>query len=204
MKKVNEREEKPYNQCIDCTYIGKSCDGPNFLAMSIDRWCEWCHIRKEYLNWTNAKIAELSGISKISVDRVMSGNVKDLRITTMQAITKALVNGSWGKYPCAGVTAQVKDCNPRECKHLQSAVDDEKKKAMHLNEEIETLKHQIDVKDIQIANCSKLIETRGQFMKRKDANIAFLSVLLFIFIFVIIGALLVDKFNPEIGFFWHK
>lgn len=202
MKKVNEREEKPYNQCIDCTYIGKSCDGPNFLAMSVDRWCEWCHLRKEYLDWTNAKIAELSGISKISVDRVMSGNVKDLRISTMQAITKALVNGSWGKYPCAGAAGHLDNCDPTKCEHLKNALAEEQKKTRHLKEEIEQLHHQVDVKDIQIANCSKLIETRGNFMKRKDAFIAFLTVMLFIFTFIIIGALVVDKFNPDIGFFW--
>ena len=93
-------EEKPYNMCIACDLIGINCDGPNFLSMEIDRWCEWCRIRKEYLGWTNQRVADLADISKISVDRIMAGKVADLRISTMQAITRALVNGSWGKHPC--------------------------------------------------------------------------------------------------------
>ena len=31
----------------------------------------------------------------------MAGKAADVRISTMQAITRALVNGSWGKHPCA-------------------------------------------------------------------------------------------------------
>lgn len=105
-------EEKPYNQCLNCRYIGKHCDGPNFLAMSMPRICEWCRLRKEYLHaqnpkWTNAYVAELAQISKISVDRFLSGAVDDIKLSTIAKIVRVLVTkaevtvGSWGKYPCA-------------------------------------------------------------------------------------------------------
>ena len=77
-------EEKPYNICISCPKIGQTCDGPNFLAMSVDRWCEWCHLRRDHLKWKNQTIADKAGVSKMSIDRIMAGDVKDLRITTMQ------------------------------------------------------------------------------------------------------------------------
>ena len=73
---MNDREN-PYLKCITYEFLGKSCDGPNFLAMTTDQFCEWCKLRKEYLGWTNSKIADLAEISKISVDRVISGNAKD-------------------------------------------------------------------------------------------------------------------------------
>ena len=98
---LKDFEEKPYNTCINCIHIGKQCDGPNFLAMSIERWCEWCKLRKQYLKFTNAHIAEKADVAEITVDRIMSGHAKDLRFTTIQAVTKVLVNGSWGQNPCA-------------------------------------------------------------------------------------------------------
>lgn len=157
-------EEKPYNICISCSRIGQSCDGPNFLAMSVDRWCEWCHLRRDFLNWRNSTIAEKSGVSKISVDRIMAGDVKDLRITTMQAVTKALVNGSWGQSPCVLVTETEKEVyvdNPviiAQCQHLQNSLDtlseEYKTELASVREEarkkIDFLRDQVSIKDKQI------------------------------------------------------
>ena len=157
-------EEKPYNVCISCSRIGDTCDGPNFLAMSIDRWCEWCHLRRDFLGWKNATLAEKSGLSKISIDRIMAGDVKDLRITTMQAVTKALVNGVWGHAPCVLVTETEKEVyvdNPviiAQCKHLQNTIDnlsaEYKTELATVREEaqikIDFLRDQIAIKDRHI------------------------------------------------------
>ena len=122
-------EEKPYNICISCSRIGQTCDGPNFLAMSVERWCEWCRLRRDYLGWKNNTVAEKASVSKVSVDRIMAGDVKDLRITTMQAVTKALVNGTWGQSPCVLVTETEKEIyvdNPviiAQCQQLQNTLD---------------------------------------------------------------------------------
>ena len=168
-------EEKPYNICISCSRMGNTCDGPNFLAMSVERWCEWVHLRKDYLNWKNTTIAEKAGISKISVDRVMAGDVKDLRITTMQAITKALVNGAWGQSPCVLVTENEKEIyvdNPvivAQCQHLQNTLDtlstEYKKELAAVREEsqdrIAFLREQIAIKD-------KHIEWLHSMIKQKE------------------------------------
>ena len=157
-------EEKPYNICISCSRIGQSCDGPNFLAMSVDRWCEWCRLRRDYLKWKNTTLAEKSGVSKISIDRIMSGDVKDLRLTTMQAVTRALVNGSWGQSPCVLVTETEKEIyvdNPviiAQCQHLQNTMDrlSEEYKAevaevrAEAQRKIDFLREQITIKDKQI------------------------------------------------------
>lgn len=94
-------EEKPYNKCIACPNLGVRCDGPNFLAMSGERWVEWCKLRKDYLGWSNQDVSDISGVSKASVDRILSGHGGDIRTSTMELITKALVNGTWGQFPCA-------------------------------------------------------------------------------------------------------
>ncbi len=157
-------EEKPHNICISCPRIGQTCDGPNFLAMSVERWCEWCRLRRDYLGWKNQNVADKANVSRMSVDRIMAGDVKDLRITTMQAVTKALVNGSWGQSPCVLVTETEKEIyidNPvivAQCQHLQNTLDtiaeENKIEKASIREEsqkkIDFLMEQITIKDKQI------------------------------------------------------
>lgn len=157
-------EEKPYNICISCPKLGQTCDGPNFLAMTIERWCEWCHLRRDHLKWKNQTIADKAGVSKISIDRIMAGDVKDLRITTMQAVTKALVNGVWGHAPCVLVAEDEKQRyvdNPvivAQCQHLQRTLDtltEEYRQEMaevraDAQKKIDFLMGQIAIKDKQI------------------------------------------------------
>ena len=132
--------------------------------MSVERWCEWCKLRRDFLGWKNQTIADKAKVSKVSVDRIMAGDVKDLRITTMQAVTKALVNGTWGQSPCVLVTEAEEDIykdNPvilAQCKQLQNAIDslsDECRKELtcireEAERKIEFLKRQIEIKDKHI------------------------------------------------------
>ena len=167
-------EEKPYNICISCPKIGQSCDGPNFLAMSVERWCEWCRFRKEYLGWKNGTLAEKAGVAKISVDRIMKGDVKDLRITTMQAVTKALVNGSWGQSPCVLVAESEKNPyadNPAivaQCNYLQATLE---RITEDHKQEIATLRSEYDRKTdfllAQIAQKDKQIDHLYELLKRQ-------------------------------------
>ena len=201
-------EEKPYNICVSCAHIGKKCDGPNFLAMSIERWCEWCRLRKDYLDITSAELSTMAGVAKISVDRVMSGNIKDLRISTMQSITKALVNGTWGQYPCAlsmvendPETIARAEKAEAECERLRAeltaAHNSDQSKINHLREQIKFDEEQVHEKD-------KLLAERYEFIKRKDRVITMLAGALTVAILVIITALIIDVINPSVGFFWLK
>lgn len=169
-------EEKPHNICISCSRIGQTCDGPNFLAMPVERWCEWCHLRKDFLGWRNATLAEKAGVSKISVDRIMAGDIKDLRITTMQAVTKALVNGAWGQSPCVLVTETEKDIyvdNPvliAQCQNIQNTLDaltaEYKEERATIRAEaqqkIDFLREQIAIKDKHIGLLYTIINSSGK------------------------------------------
>lgn len=175
-------EEKPYNICISCPNIGQTCDGPNFLAMPVERFCEWCRLRRDYLGWKNQLVADKASVSKVSVDRIMTGDSKDLRITTMQAVAKALVNGSWGQYPCALVAETEKEVfvdNPvivAQCQHLQSTLEslyaeykvelaavreEAQRKIDFLREQIAFKERQMDAKDKQIERLYSLIPGKG-------------------------------------------
>lgn len=170
-------EEKPYNICISCPKLGQTCDGPNFLAMPVERWCEWCHLRRDFLGWKNNKISDKSGVSLMTINRIMAGDSKDLRITTIQAVTKALVNGTWGQSPCVLVTETEKEIyvdNPvivAQCQHLQDTLDklSEQYKVEIAavreedNKKIDFLVDQISIKDRHI----KLLYT---VIERSDKN----------------------------------
>jgi len=184
--------------------------------MSTERWCEWCHLRKEYLDLTNAEIAEIAGVSEISVARIMSGHVKDIRVTTMQAVTKALVNGSWGQYPCAMASSSetVVD-NPalvEQCKQLQATLDSIK--AEHKAELIEVrkfeqsridyLKEQLKFEEEQVIAKDKMLSERYALIKQRNRVIFGLTLSLGIAVAVIIAALIIDGLSSDIGFFWTE
>lgn len=176
-------EEKPYNLCINCAHIGKRCDGPNFLAMSTERWCEWCRLRKDYLGWTNAKVAELADVALVSVQRIMSGHVKDLRISTMQAVTKALVAGSWGQYPCVMAELAGRETVYVDNPDLVAKADGVQAECAQMRTAVNFLKDQLG---------------------RRDKAIAILAALLGVAVLAIIAALTVDLLHSGVGFFWVK
>ena len=102
----------------------------------------------------------------------MACDVKDLRITTMQAVTRALVNGSWGQSPCVLVTETEKEIqvdNPvivAQCQHLQNTLDalteEYKSERASYREEaqrkIDFLREQVVIKDKHIELLHSLIQ----------------------------------------------
>jgi hypothetical protein len=90
----------------------------------------------------------------------------------MQAVTRALVNGSWGQSPCVLVTESEKEIyvdNPvivAQCQHLQATLDtlteDYKREMAEVRAEaqkkIDFLREQIAIKDKQIEWMHSLIQ----------------------------------------------
>lgn len=100
MKKKNEFAEKPYNRCLSCPHRKVRCDGPRTAGLTLDRWCEYMRDMKEVNDLTNAQIAEISGISIKTIERLMAGNPSnDIMRDTARLIENAII-GSTSKYPC--------------------------------------------------------------------------------------------------------
>lgn len=195
---------KPYNQCIKCEYLGLKCDGPNVIAMSKERFCEWVKQRKQELGWSAVKLAEVSEVSKATVDRILSGSITGLNSETMRTITCALIYGyscpddNWGKYPCA-MAAMAREGECAGCSSLRQQMQ---KQAEDDRAKIDFLKKQISFKEDQMLAKDKQLEARSGFLRRKDLAITVLSVLLGIAILLIIAALAADALIPDLGFFW--
>ena len=202
--------EKPFNKCLNCEYLGNGCSGPNLNAMSVERACEFLQIRRVQLGYSYQKTADLSCLALVTVKRILTGKIKDPSFLSMQALTFALVADPEGKYPCAmeHYTAEAEQaiaaCKVAEEKlaRKEKELQDEKEKVAYRDERIKAYQHQIEFKEAQMLTKDKQLTERSEFIKTKDKAISLLSGFLVLALVVIIGALVLDRLNPEIGFFW--
>lgn len=183
---------KPYDVCVSCPRLGSSCDGPNFLAMSFDRWIEWCELRASYLGISHSTIAERAETPKSTVDSVLSGKLKDVKRETMARITHAITGTCWGKYPCHDpVGAQLtQDDLAEECKRI---TEEFTQKGVEARKKIDHLKKQVESMDAQIAD-------HRVSLRRKDRVVFILAVMLTLCVVSIIGVLLYGYFSPHVIF----
>lgn len=199
--------EKPFNKCLNCEYLGNGCSGPNLNAMTVERACEFLQIRRNQLGYTYQKVADVSGLAVISVKRILTGQIKDPGFLSMQALTFALVSDPKGKYPCAmHILTREAEQATQACKAAQNALAaieaEHELERKSDREKIDFLKDQVKFKEEQMRGKDKMLEERYLFLKRKDRAIFVLSLLLFIAVALIVGALIIDRLNSDVGFFW--
>lgn len=101
MRKQKNYAEKPYNRCIPCRHREeRRCDGPRTSAMKLERWCEFMRDMKEVNGLTNQEIADRSGVSLKTIERLMAQNcTQDIMRETARLIEDAII-GSSNQYPC--------------------------------------------------------------------------------------------------------
>ena len=101
MKRKTSIADKPYNRCLQCQHrIEKRCDGPRTSAMDLLRWCEFMRAMKEANDLTNQDVADRSGISVKTIERLMAQNIdQDIMRETARRIEDAII-GSSNQYPC--------------------------------------------------------------------------------------------------------
>ena len=100
MKRKTDFAMKPYNRCLSCPHRKVRCDGPRTAGLELARWCEYMRDMKEANELTNAYIAEVSGVSLKTIERLMAQNAdQDIMRETARRIENAII-GSTSKYPC--------------------------------------------------------------------------------------------------------
>ena len=121
MKVKTDFSTKPYNRCLACHHrVEKRCDGPRTSAMPLDRWCEFMHDMKEVSGLTNAYIAEKSGVSIKTIERLMARNCEqDIMRETARRIEDAVI-GSSNQYPCY---LAFEEAAPKDDQRLQALVE---------------------------------------------------------------------------------
>lgn len=187
-----------YEKCLSCNDLGTACDGPNFLAMETAEMGHWCNDkRKQIPGMTYDKIAAETGISKSAVYGFLNGTHSDYRIETIRPIVRLITGGKWDDNACGNLSNSEKAKYEENIRHLDTEIKWRDDKIEHILSENATLRE-------HIADTNKIINDRYEFLKRKDRVIVLLGILLGITLLTIIGALVVDALNPNVGFFWLK
>ncbi len=131
MKKKTDFSAKPYNRCLSCPHRKLRCDGPRTSAMDLARWCEFMRDMKEANGLTNAYIAEKSGVSIKTIERLMAQNCEqDILRETARRIEDAII-GSSNQYPCI---LAFEESAPENTQKLNDALRDLESALAHNNE----------------------------------------------------------------------
>jgi len=101
MKEQKNVVAKPYNRCLECHHRkDRKCDGPRTSAMELPRWCEFMRDMKRANGLSNADVADRSGVSVKTIERLMAINcTQDIMRETARLIEDAII-GSSNQYPC--------------------------------------------------------------------------------------------------------
>lgn len=205
--KIEISDDKPFNECLLCQYLGHGCSGPNVSAMSLARACEFFQLRRIQLGYSYQKLADLSGLSLITVKRILRGQVKDPGHLSMQALSNALTKDPTGKYPCAlHLQNQETERNLAADRATQDALARKEREHELIlaaeRSQKEFLLDQVRKKDTTLEKREKEVEDLYEFIRRKNRIIGNLISLIFTLGVIIIGAIALDRSNPNIGFFW--
>lgn len=172
-----EAREKPYNICLFCPSLCVSCDGPNILAMEYPRWVEWASQRMKARQMKYAELALASGLSQPTVKSALSGKGYDIRTETMREITRVLIGGCWGQFPCH-LAAMLMDGQAQEAEPdtLSSSERDRYEEQIRqlkadYQAKVDYLKEQVSHWKEEASHWKEEARIRTQFIEEKNARI---------------------------------
>lgn len=192
-----------YEKCITCKDVGSRCNGPNMLILDIEQVREMCRQRKKILGITSQQITDACEfVEKSSIDRFLSHKVADFRYTVVHDIVRAIIRygqgHQWeklGDNPCPATSSEI------QAKLL--GIDNV---AAEKDAKIEALK--AELKSVSEDKDKKVDYLKGQVSDQVTALkwyrkvISTLVFLCFFLVALVVTALVVDRMNPNIGFFW--
>lgn len=189
--------------CATCKHAGRDCI-PYLMTLTQEDFLAWCKCRKNALRISNDDIASRTNVPKSTVDRIFSPKDTDCRFSTIQPLICIL----------SGCDEVELDCDNRE---ESSEVLEEKLKAKdeiieqlkienkRLEEHINKVRAKATV-DLERAKEEETVSL--DYMKKLASKrlifIYILVALLFVAMVVIITALVIDKNNSSVGFFWLR
>lgn len=195
-----------YNECTTCVNAGQDCL-PFLLSLPVTELLDWCRDRKLQIKITNSDIAEKSGVPLGTVNRVLASQTTDTRISTILPIVLALLD--------------VEQENVLVCPAHRTTREDKElaEKLQQLEEENNELKQR--VLDIRQHGHEDSVAAKQEYHEsidflreqlhheqetsesRKKAVIA-LAICLGLTLLLIIVVLIIDRLDPNIGFFWRS
>lgn len=208
-----------YTKCVDCGRIGKTCTGPDFYLLSAEELIAWCKRRKEFLHLSNAKIAESACMSRGTVDNLFAGTHADYRYESIRPILKVLIGKTDIEEMCATVdNAEIERLQAEiaiagaESERLKAVIANAENENAKLKAESERLRaeneymksalqHEREQNEHSVEYMREQMKAMQVLVKTRKHIIYFLFFALVIVLCAIIGVLIWDKLNPDIGYF---
>lgn len=129
-----------YSKCVSCPKLGVSCDGPNFVAMNAAELVAWCNARKDFMKISNARIAEMAGMSKGTVDGFFANAHADFRFETIRPVLRVLVGGEFSGVPCPDPSSGEKAAYEERIRGLEADNARLEEKARDLSKNYDDMK----------------------------------------------------------------
>lgn len=188
--------------CKKCNKAGKNCI-PHLMTMTPEEMHVWCKARKAALHLTNEEIAEEANMPKRTVERIFSDSNTDSRFTSMQPIIRILSGCSEKELDCDQAQRTPNEVLLEQIKMKDAMIRHLEEETKRLNDHIAQLQAnaQADMDRAKNEEAESLA-----YMKKKEKShvrtIRALSVIIAVLLLLIITALIVDRLNSHIGFFW--
>lgn len=195
-----------HNECTTCVNAGRECL-PFLLSLSSTELLDWCRERKMQIRMTNSDIAGKSGVPLGTVNRVLASQTTDTRVSTILPIILALLD--------------VEQEDVLVCPAHQTTLEGKElaEKLQQLEEENDELKQR--VQDIRQHGHEDSVAVKQEFHERIDflreqlhheqetsesrkKAVITLAICLGLTLLLIIVALIIDRLDPNIGFFWRS
>lgn len=180
------------NKCSSCDHFGRDCPKV-IMLLPLDDVLDWCQHVMTKNKITHDMLARLSKVPKGTVDRVMARQSPDCRYSTLHAIVCAL-------FEFLGISTACLDDLAAEAvvktDDLQAQNTELRKALADAEKDVQTLRARVD----------DFVESRAVLkdtISSQRRAIRVLAVLLGLAGVVIIGALVMDKLHPALGFIWR-
>lgn len=175
-----------YEKCIKCDRLGKDCI-PNLYVMSVVEIRDWARKLKEAKGWTNAHLAEVSGVPKGTIDSNFSkrhGKCADVNYSTFAPVLCALLECEGSEMPCRN--------NNDDVAHLLE-------ENAELRKEIEEINQRYDAMKADYNNRISYFKDHIRWKQKIIITLIIISCVLCAFILI---GLAIDWQNNGLGFFW--
>lgn len=188
------KDIKNHSKCADCPHLRGGCNKFQVFSLSIEQICEICRIRKEMLGLTNDQVARKANVGSVSVDRIMSMNIADIRFSTLQRVIVALFGADWLDEIC--MLDALESEALKRCQEATTELEFSNEALRHARASIDHLKEQVRFSEEQL-------KTKDYMLKRRGNVMMALCVGLVLTLAIIIVALLIDAYSTSLGFFWR-
>lgn len=179
--------------CVKCQHVGVTCFGGNMSAVTFTEVIAWCLARKKYLGINNQTIADKSGISVHTINKLFTGNLESCNHDTITRIVKTLVDPTGTTVFSTCPFAAGEKVNDAETLRLKEQVQLLEQKLATVEEKAEARVAHEQEERAKIA-----AHLKEQITDMRHQN-KMLSRCLFVAVVALVSILLADIMLPFIG-----